>query len=443
MSTLVTPAITYYTHRLSNRAIEVRGLNVSVPEIPIPVAFSTAFEGERVRDKDTYLDCGGGWTKMVEWVTSRHMNEVEDGKVEVIGPEITDVPTGSVLPLAIVIEVAGRDMKEDYEPVLERQVHRIVNYIQGVMYCGQRDIAWLRVSQQAVEKGFRLSHIGLALHASFHHDFGRIFDRLQVKIYTEANKVSEAAGRAREGYHRRDARIDSMTDERTETYYSCTICQSIAPSHVCIISPERAGQCGYNWLDGKVSYGLNPIGPNQPVPKGEKIDTKLGQWNGINTFVFKTSGGKIDRYNLYSVVNSPMTTSGICECIAAVLPMCNGIMTVNREYSGETPSGMRFNTMVDIISGGLSTPGFGGHGKYNTTQRKYLAGDGGLLRMVWMPKNLKKEIGGRLRVRAVELGMPDLPDKIADESIGTSEKVILPFLQEKGHPALTMPPLLG
>ncbi|MBI2287552.1 MAG: CO dehydrogenase/CO-methylating acetyl-CoA synthase complex subunit beta, partial [Chloroflexi bacterium] len=167
------------------------------------------------------------------------------------------------------------------------------------------------------------------------------------------------------------------------------------------------------------------------------------QWNGVNEFVFKTSRGKIDHYNFYSLVNDPMTTCGCCECIAAVLPMSNGIMTVNREYTGETPCGMKFTTLAGTIGGGISTPGFVGHGKYNITQRKFVVGDGAILRMVWMPKMLKEEIAERLKSRAAELGVPGLLDMIADETVGVTEEAILPFLQAKGHPALAMAPILG
>ncbi len=430
--------------RIVNRAVEVRGLKVTVTEVPIPIAFGAAFEGERVRGEDIYLECGGGRTAMVEWVTSKRMDEVVDGKIEVIGPELTDVKAGSRMPLAIAVEVAGRQMQDDYEPILERQIHHLINYAQGLMHIGQRDIAWLRVSKQAVEKGFKLSHIGTILHAKLHQDFGRIFDKIQIRLLTEEDKVKEIVEKAREIYRARDERIEGMTDESTDTYYSCTLCQSFAPSHVCTISPERTGLCGsYNWMDCKAAYEINPTGPNQPVEKGDIIDAELGQWKGVNEFIFKASRGKIDHYNFYSIVNDPMTTCGCCECIAAVLPLCNGVMTVNREYTGETPCGMKFTTLAGTIGGGLSTPGFVGHGKYNTTQRKFIKSDGGILRMVWMPKMLKEEIGERLKARAEELGVPDLLDMIADETVGVTEEEILPFLQEKGHPALTMDPILG
>jgi acetyl-CoA synthase len=335
-------------------------------------------------------------------------------------------------------------MQEDYEPILERQIHHLINYAQGMMHIGQRDIAWLRVSKQAAAKGLMLKHIGTILHAKLHQDFGRIFDKLQVKIYTEEPKVREMVEKAKGVYATRDARIEGMTDETTEMYYSCTLCQSFAPSHVCVISPERTGLCGsYNWMDCKASFEINPTGPNQPVPKGATLNPKLGQWQGVNEFVFKASRGKIDHYNFYSLVNDPMTTCGCCECIAAVLPICNGMMTVNREYIGPTPCGMKFTTLAGTIGGGVSTPGFVGHGKYNITQRKFLIGDGGILRIVWMPKMLKEEIGERLAKRAAEMGVPNLLDMIADETIGTTEEAIIAFLTKKGHPALTMEPILG
>lgn len=421
------------------RAVEVRGLKVTVSEVPIPVSYGPAFEGERVRKDDLYSEARGGVTPVCEWVTSKRMDEVEDGKIEVIGPDLDEIAEGSQFPLAVVAEVAGREMQEDFEPILERQIHHLINYAQGVMHIGQRDIAWIRVSKSAFDKGFRLKHIGSIVHARLHQDFGRIFDKVQVKIYTEEEQVREILAQARTSYRARDARIEGMTDETTEMYYSCTLCQSFAPNHVCVISPERTGLCGaYNWMDCRAAFEMAPTGPNQPVEKGECLDPKLGRWKGVDAFVNKASRGNIDHYFFYSVVNDPMTTCGCCECISAVAPMCNGVMTVNREYSEMTPCGMKFTTLAGTIGGGLSTPGFVGHSKYNICQRKFISGDGGLQRMVWMPKMLKEEIRDRIEKRAEEIGIPNLYEMIADETVGVTEEEILPFLEEMGHPALTM-----
>jgi acetyl-CoA synthase len=430
--------------QMTAKSIEVRGLKVTITEIPIPVAYGPAFEGERVRKDDVYLECGGGKTACFELVQIADMDAVEDGRVDVIGPDIKDVPVGSHLPMAVVVEVAGRKMQADYEPILERQCHHLINYAQGIMHIGQRDIAWYRISKQAVDKGFTLEHIGKILHAKYHQDFGAIFDKCQVKIYTDEAKVKEILPIAQSAYRTRDERIEGMTDEGTETYYSCTLCQSFAPTHVCVISPERTGLCGaYNWLDCKASFEINPTGPNQPVQKGDTLDAKLGNWKGVNDFVFKASRQSISSYNFYSLVYDPMTTCGCCECIAAILPMCNGIMTVNRDYAGMTPSGMKFTTLAGTIGGGNVTPGFVGHSKYNVTQRKFISGDGGLNRLVWMPKMFKEELRSRLEKRGEEMGIPNFADMIATEENGTTEDEIYAFLEQVGHPALTMESIIG
>jgi acetyl-CoA synthase len=426
------------------RSVEVRGLKTTITKVDIPVAYGPAFEGERVRKEDLVLEMGGGKTQCTELVQMADMDEIEDGKITVIGKDIPDCERGERLPLGIHVKVAGRKMQPDFEPILERQIHHLLNYAQGVMHIGQRDIAWIRLSALATDKGFRLKHIGQILHDMFHKDFGSIVDKVEVTLYTNPEDVERFTQMARAIYRERDARVENMTDEGVEVYYSCTLCQSFAPTHVCMISPERTGLCGaYNWFDCKASYEINPTGPNQPVEKGECIDPKLGQWKGVNEFVKKASRGKIDHYNFYSIVYDPMTTCGCCECIAAVLPNCNGVMTVHRDYMGDTPCGMKFTTLAGTIGGGQSTPGFVGHSKYNIIQRKYLAGDGGLLRMVWMPKALKEELREGLLRRGKELGVPDLIDKIADETIGTDEASVLEFMKKVNHPALSMPPIMG
>jgi acetyl-CoA synthase len=440
-----------YEHVVSNvphdqivqKAVEVRGLKVQVAAVPIPVSYGPAFEGERVRGEDIYLEMGGGKTVAVEWTTTKRMEEVEDGKVEVVGPDVNDVQPGTRLHFAMTAEVAGRNFQEDFEPILERQNHHLINQAQGIMHIGQRDIAWIRISKQAVEKGFRLEHIGKIIHAKYHQDFGAIFDKVQIKIYTEEEKVREVLEKARASYDHRDTRIEGMTDESIETFYSCILCQSFAPNHVCVVSPERTGLCGaYNWLDCRAAYEINPEGPNQPIQKGECIDDRYGQFKGCNDYVRKASRQKIESVSLYSLMIDPMTTCGCCECIAAILPMCNGIMTVDRDFIDMTPCGMKFTTLAGSVGGGAQTPGFLGHSKYNITQKKFLKGDGGLLRIAWMPKRLKDEIMDRLRKRGEELGIPDFPDMIADETVARTEEEVIGYITQKGHPCLTMEPLM-
>ncbi len=441
-----------YEHVVSNiphdeiaqKSIEVRGLKVTVAKVPIPVSYGPAFEGERVRGSDIFMEGGGGRTPGAEWVTTLPMDQVEDGKVEIIGPTMESLqPDGGRLPIGIKVEVAGRAMQDDFEPILERQIHHMINFAQGVMHIGQRDINWVRISKQAVDKGFTLEDIGKILHAKFHQDFGGILDKVQVKIITDEEKVKSFVKEAREVYRTRDDRIEGMTDEEEETFYSCTLCQSFAPSHVCVVTPERTGLCGaYSWLDCKASYEINPTGPNQPIEKGRAIDPVMGQWEGVNAFVQQASRGAVEKYNAYSIMEDPMTSCGCFECIACILPLANGVMIVDRDYSGMTPSGMKFSTLAGSVGGGLITPGFVGHSKYYITSRKFISADGGLKRITWMPKRLKEELKDRFDKRAQEEGIPDLLDRIADETVGTTEEEIMDFLAEKQHPAMEMDPMM-
>ena len=425
------------------KSVEVRGLKTIVTKVDIPLAYGAAFEGERVRKDDLYAEFGGK-KQATELVEMADMDEIEDNKITVIGRDMDKIKKGDKLDLGISVKVAGRKFQPDFEPILERQIHHLVNYAQGVMHIGQRDIAWIRVGDPAVEKGFKVEHVGQIIHDMFHKEFGSILDKVEVTLYTEEKDVKEFTEKARAMYKARDSRVENMTDEGEEIFYSCTLCQSFAPSHVCVVSPERTGLCGaYNWMDCKASYEINPTGPNQPIEKGECLDPVLGMWKGCNDFVAKASRGKIAQYNFYSIVHEPMTTCGCCECIAALLPSCNGIMTVNRDYTGETPCGMKFTTLAGVMGGGLSSPGFVGHSKYNVIQRKYISGDGGIARMVWMPKILKEELKEGLLRRGEEIGDPDFINKICDDSIATDEAGVLEWCQKVGHPALGMDSIVG
>lgn len=292
------------------RAIDVRGIKVKVRHLDLPVPYSAAFEGERVRGEQLYVEFGGKRSLTLEYLTSKNSEEIEDGRVEIIGPDIEQLEKDKKsMPLAIIVEVAGRKMQKDFESVLERQIHRYTNYAMGVMHIGQRDMCWIRINQQAYNQGFRLKHIGIFLHAMLHEEYAAIVDRIQVKLYTRQSDVEALRTYARKIYDQRDERIAGMTDESVDTFYSCLLCQSFAPNHVCIITPERLGLCGaYSWLDAKVCYEITPTGPNQPVIKGKILDEKLGQWQNVNDFVYEKSNKSVSKISMYSLMDSPQTS---------------------------------------------------------------------------------------------------------------------------------------
>jgi len=423
--------------------IEVRGVKVKIEEIDIPVPFAAAFEGERVRREDMQVEFGGKYSTAFEYLRMRELDDVEDGKIEVIGPDVDTAKMGGAMPLGILVEVAGRKMQKDFESIMERQFHTFINEAMGIFHMGQRGIVWMRISKESFAKGFRLAHLGTILHAQMHSVYGKIVDKAAVTIFSDEEKLKPVLAEAEAAYAERDERVAGMTDESVDTFYSCTLCQSYAPNHVCVISPERLGLCGaYNWLDGKAAYEMNPAGCNQPIQKGSCIDEKKGQWENINRFVFQNSNRAINHVNLYSVMEDPMTSCGCFECIMAIVPEANGFMIVNREHAGMTPCGMAFSTLAGSVGGGSQTPGFLGVGRLYVTSRKFVSADGGLARMVWMPKELKEFLGEKLAVRAKEIGIPDFVDKIGDETVAETAEDLLAFLEKVGHPALTLDPLM-
>jgi len=441
-----------YEHVVSNipydqiveKAIEVRGLKIKITEIPIPVSVSPAFEGERIRKEEMHCEFGGQRTPAFEWLRMRDISEVEDASVEVKGADVDSLEAGGKLPLGIIVEVAGRKMQPDFEPVLERHIHTFMNEAQGLWHMGQRDINWIRISKDAAKAGFKLEHIGKLLHAKLHDEYSSILDKVQVKIFTDQKQVEELRKQALAIFAERDTRLAGMQDEDVETFYSCTLCQSFAPNHVCVVSPERPGLCGaYSWLDCRAAFEITPSGPNQPISKGNCIEPTIGQWDKINAFVLKTSGGNVERMSQYSMITDPMTSCGCFECITAVLPSTGGIMIVNREFPEMTPCGMKFSTLAGTVGGGQQTPGFIGHSKHYINSRKFIAAEGGIKRIVWMPTMLKEEIKNAIAERVKEIGLTpeEFLAKIADETSAVTEEEVLEFITKNEHPVTTLEPM--
>jgi acetyl-CoA synthase len=425
-------------------AMEVRGIKLTSIDIPIPVNFGPAFEGETIRKADTYVEFGGGRTTSFELVHSVGPDEITDGQITVIGPEIDTVPEGTKMPLGIVVNVYGRKMQDDFEGVLERRIHYFTNYGEGIWHVAQRDMCWVRISKDARAKGFLIRHIGELLMAKLKQEFPAIIDRVEVILYTDQAAVEENLIKAREVYKKRDDRMRSLTDDSVEDFYSCLLCQSFAPNHVCIVTPERVGLCGaVSWLDAKASFEIAPTGPNQPIPKGPAIDELKGMWQSCNEYLYTNSNNTLEEVNLYTIMDKPMTSCGCFEAIMAIIPEANGIMITTREHGGMTPVGMTFSTLAGTCGGGNQTPGFMGIGRTYLVSKKFIPADGGLARIIWMPKELKEHLRADLVQRCIEEGLgEDFIDKIADESVGTTTEEIIPFLEEKGHPCFGLDPLM-
>ena len=429
--------------KLVPTCIDTRAVKVKIEKIDIPVGYAAAFEGERVRKEDMHVQFGFKYSDAVEYARMVDPADIQDGDVQTSGPDVDAAKVGGAMPLSVELLIAGRKMQRDFEGIMERQIHRWLSNAMGFMHTGQRDQIWCRISKKAFDAGLRLKHLGTILHAKLHDEYGGIVDKVAVRISTEPDYVKAKVQEAQKAFRYRDDRIADMTDESVDLFYSCTVCQSYAPDHVCVITPQRLGLCGaYNWLDGRANYEISPSGPNQPISKGRTIDHLKGEWEGVNKFVYEHSNRKVERFCAYALLESPMTSCGCFECIVAILPLANGVMIVNREFPEVTPSGMSFGELASATGGGAQTPGFLGVGRLYLSSPKFLSADGGVKRIVWMPKALKEGIRERFQKEAARLGVPDLLEKIATEEDAMTEEAVAEHLAKVNHPAISLDPLM-
>ena len=426
-------------------SLEARNIKIKITKIDIPVAFASAFEGEIIRRKDMQVEFDGSRVDCAELVQTREMSEVEDHKITVVGPEVDEMEFGSKNSIAYVVEVAGKKMQPDFEPVIERKFHNYINCIEGVYHTGQRDMQRIRIGIEAFNAGFRIKHIGEVLYSQVKNEFDAVVDKCQVTIFTDPAECTRIRHEvAIPVFDKRDERLDSLTDESVDVYYSCILCQAFSPSHVCVVTPERLGLCGaVSWLDAKATNQLDPAGPCQVITKERPIDENLGSYEDVDEAVQKFSQGALEHVTLYSIMQDPMTSCGCFECICGIEPFSNGVVIANREYAGMTPLGMTFPEMASMTGGGVQTPGFMGHGKHFISSKKFMKAEGGIERIVWMPKELKETVAERLNKTAKELyGIDNFTDMVGDESIATDPEALVEFLTEKGHPALSMDPMM-
>ena len=426
-------------------SLEARDIKIKITNIDIPVAFASAFEGEIIRRGDMQVEFDGSRVDCAELVQTVEASEIEDHKITVVGPEADEMELGSKNSIAYVVKVAGKNMQPDFEPVIERKFHNYINCIEGVYHTGQRDMQRIRISKDAFNVGFRIKHIGEVLYASVKNEFDAVVDKCEVVIYTDPAECTRIRHEvAIPTFDKRDDRLKSLTDESVDVYYSCILCQAFSPSHVCVVTPERLGLCGaVSWLDAKATNELDPNGPCQVITKERPIDERIGEYEDVNEAVQKFSQGALQDVSLYSIMEKPMTSCGCFECICGIEPFSYGVVLRHLEYAGMTPLGMTFPELASMTGGGVQTPGFMGHGKHFIGSKKFMKAEGGIERIVWMPKELKETVAERVNQTAKELyGIDNFIDMVGDETIATDPEELVAFLTEKNHPALSMDPMM-
>ncbi len=393
------------------------------------------YEGEVIRKEDLYMEFGGPKVAhKFERVTLKSPDEIEHEKVELIGPDITDlapydeVKGGGSYPIAIMVDVAGEKLDKDAEPVIERRIHMFTNFTEGWYHMNQRQDIWLRMNKACAKKGFKsLKELGEIYNFLFTSEM-EIIEKIQTTIITDVEKIKKLLPQALEVYKARDERVRKLRDEQVDTFYGCVLCQSFAPTHVSIITPDRISNCGaINWFDGRAAAKIDPEGPIFAIPKGELIDPVKGEYTGVNKMEAERSLGTYDRIYLYSAFEHPHTSCGCFEAIVFYIPEADGFGVVHREFKGETVIGETFAHMAGETSGGKQVEGRLGTGLEQLRSPKFIQADGGRKRIVWLPKEIKERYKEAFEADGVY-------DKIPTEEDVKNVDELLPFLEKVGHP---------
>lgn len=396
----------------------------------IPVEVGLVFEGERIRKEDMQVELGGPKIdEKFEIVLVRKPEEITDGKISVIGADLKDIPQGSHVRFGLLVEVAGSRLEEDLEGVLERRIHEYMNYIQGVMHLNQRYDIWIRVGKKSYAKGLdSFVYIGKAIERLYRSELALI-EKIQITFLTGGDDFESLYKMARNRYETRDARARGLSDEEVDTFYGCALCQSFAPSHICVITPERYANCGaISWFDGRAAARMDPEGPIFPIAKDTCIDAVKGEYSGINEHAKKRSMGEVEQVYLYSAFGYPHTSCGCFEAIAFYIPEVEGFGIVHRRFVGPTVNGLPFSTLADSTAGGRQVEGFHGISLEYMRSRKFLIADGGWNTVVWMPKEIKESL--------LEFIPGEITGKIATEEDATEIPSLVSFLRANGHPVV-------
>lgn len=394
----------------------------------IPVDVGVVYEGERIRFKDTQIELGGERAEAkFELVKVKGLDEIEDGKMTVIGPDIKDMKEGSTNPFGIYIEVAGKSVEPELEGVIERRIHEYCNFIEGIMHLNQRYDIWLRLSKKSFKKGFNSFHLmGKVLQKLFKSELSFI-EKIQITFITDPKKVKEMYDKALKIYEARDAKARGMKDEDADAFYGCTLCQSFAPTHCCVITPQRYSNCGsISWFDGRASARVDPKGPVFTIEKGECLDPYKGEYTGVNDVIKEKTMGEINRVWLYTAFENPHTSCGCFEAVAFYIPEVDGLGIVHRGFKDVTVNGLPFSTLADSTAGGRQVEGFHGLSIEYMRSPKLLQVDEGWNRIVWMPAAIKE--------RVLDFIPKDMVDKIATENEAKNIDELKVFLKEKKHP---------
>lgn len=356
--------------------------------------------------------------------------KVRSGIVTLVGPDIHEVQPGTSVPMAWDIKVYGKGITQRHREYIERQMAMSLHGIEGYMAFGTFQAPWMRISKSVAGR-LTFSKLCQVIHAYIR----TVVPQVEAMEFRWIIAAPEVGGLElieplyRRGIERLKAQEQSIAleDEDVDIFYGCTICKSLAPNHVCAITPSQIPYCGIlSYHGAQVTVELDPEGYIFRMPKGECLNAELGSYTGVDAAVYERSNHQVKHVNVFSAIRNPTTNCGCFEGAAFYIPEVDGLGLAIRRYIGVTPLGIKFSRLAGMISGGSQNHGYKGVSLRSIQSKTFLKGDGGWNRIVWMPADMKREIA--------EYIPEEIYDKIATEEDTVDPIELKEFLKKKKHP---------
>lgn len=390
--------------------------------------------GQQIRKNDMYVEFGGpkhGYQSFFLVEVCKAASEVVDGKVEIYGPEINELEPGKSYPIGYHFMMYGAGLTDEHTEFLERSAQNAYDHIENVMLINSRATTWSRIGIEVADR-FSLGKLAQVIRASIRTAVPMV-EAVEVRIIVGTPEVGgvavikEMLPDIKALWSSIDARQDDLDEDDVDMFYGCTICQSFAPAHVCVITPTRIPYCGIMSYNGaKISVELDPTGYVFEVEKEETLDNNMGWYSGVDAVIHRKSNGSTKKVNLFSSIKYPQTNCGCFEVITFYIPELDALGLVSRRSFVDTPLGLPFGKLAAAISGGAQNHGFLGISVRNVRSRTLMRGDGGWDRIVWMDSGLKAEVA--------EAIPEELYNKIATEETTIDIVTLKAFLLEQQHP---------
>ncbi|MHA1378179.1 MAG: CO dehydrogenase/CO-methylating acetyl-CoA synthase complex subunit beta [Candidatus Helarchaeota archaeon] len=399
----------------------------------LPFNIGEEWAGKRIRKKDVFLEFGGPKVKAAAELVdiSEDIHSLQDGKVEIWGPDIDEMDWGTSYSFLEIISLAGSKLNDLTPGIIERNISIYHDFIEGIMHLNMRNLIWIRLHKSLSKKGIKLEHIAQALLGQLKINFPQI-EKSEIKFFVEPAQDPNQTIRILNDecyyiWNKRSLPALKIEDDEVETFYGCKGCRYYFPSHVCILTPSNYGTCGViSWTDAKVSFTRDPLNNFFEIYKGKKLDELYGSYSGINSKISEFTNNVVKKVNLFSTIKNPQTSCGTFEALIFYIPYIDGLGIADYYYKGYTPLEIKFPTVINIYNIDLQKPGYRGIAINAMVDKKFMQGDGGWKRVAWINSNLMKRI--------VKYIPQDLIDKIATEKQVKSGVELKEWIKKVDHP---------